>query len=80
VQAAEQSGLRGSIQDKKTVVLQLATTLMAEKGLNINLGLVDAAVERAVWVYINSQNPAKNSALPQPTIELPTGAVHSIKL
>lgn len=48
-------------QQKKTLALQLATTLLADAGLKIDPAVVSALIESAVWL-LNSQS----SALPTP--------------
>ncbi|NMC54980.1 MAG: hypothetical protein GYA48_15240 [Chloroflexi bacterium] len=63
VQAAEQSGAAGLITDKKKYAINIAEKWLATKGWNIDLDLIDAAVEQAVWDEIN-----KYKALPISTL------------
>ena len=48
VKAAEQSKLGKLIEDKKTYALTVAETYLAAKGFNVDLHLIEAAIERAV--------------------------------
>ena len=48
VGAAEQMGLAGFIDDKKSYALQIAEDWLALKGIKIDLHLLDAAIEKAV--------------------------------
>ncbi|KPL70109.1 hypothetical protein ADN00_18885 [Ornatilinea apprima] len=53
VQAAEQAGAAGLITDKKNYAINIAEKWLAAKGWHIDLDLIDAAVEQAVWDEIN---------------------------
>lgn len=49
VQAAEQAGLAGLVDDKKAYAIQVATRWLAQVGLNgINVVLIEAEIERQV--------------------------------
>jgi len=48
VDAAEQMGLVGLIDEKKTYALQIAEDWMALKGVKVDLHLIEAAIEAAV--------------------------------
>lgn len=48
VKAAEQSGLRGLIEDKKQYALSVGEAWLEAKGIPIDLHLLDAAIEKAV--------------------------------
>lgn len=48
VKAAEQSGLRGLIADKKQYALSVGEAWLEAKGIPIDLHLLDAAIEKAV--------------------------------
>lgn len=53
VHAAEQAGLSGLVKDKKAYALNIAEKWLATKNINIDLHLIDAAIEAAVWQEIN---------------------------
>ena len=53
VNAAEQSNMAGLIQDKKAFALDLAQKFLVEQGYNIDLSLIDAAIEAAVLEQFN---------------------------
>lgn len=53
VQAAEQAGLAGLINGKKAYALECAEGWLAAKNINIDLHLIDAAIEAAVYTEIN---------------------------
>ena len=54
VRAAEQSSLAGFIEDKKAFALEQAQLYLDAKGMkNINLSLIEAAIEAAVWQEFN---------------------------
>ncbi len=57
VQAAEQSQLSGLVSDKKAYALQIAEDYLASKNIKIDLHLIDAAVESAVWAELNKDKP-----------------------
>ena len=48
VQAAEQMGISGQIEDKKQFAIQYAEKWLQTQGVEIDLDLVDAAIEAAV--------------------------------
>lgn len=54
VQAAEQGNLAGYVEDKKIYAYNLVESYLKERGIAINLGLIDAAIEAAVWAELNS--------------------------
>lgn len=58
VQAAEQAGLAGFIQDKKAHALQAAEAWLKGQGIRIDLDVLAEAVEAAVWSEINSKKTA----------------------
>lgn len=49
VQAAEQGGVIGAIEDKQTWVLERAEKALAEKGIVLDLDAISDLVEAAVW-------------------------------
>jgi len=51
--AAEQAGLSGFITDKKEYALTIAEKWMAEKGLSIDMHVLDALIEAAVYAELN---------------------------
>lgn len=53
VQAAEQANLAGLIKDKKAYALSIVEAALAEHGFAIDLDVIDAAVEAAVWSEFN---------------------------
>lgn len=55
VKAAEQAGASQFIDDKKSYAIQIVERLLQERGLAIDLDLVDAAVEAAVLTEFNRQ-------------------------
>jgi len=59
VQAAEQAGLAGLINDKKQYALECAEGWLAAKHINIDLHLIDAAIEAAVYSEINKGKEPK---------------------
>ena len=61
VRAAEQAGLAGYIENKKDYALHIAERWLAAKGLRIDLELIDAAIEAAVWEELNKdrERPAR---------------------
>lgn len=58
VRAAEQANLGGLIKDKKDYAVAIAQEWLNEKGLNITLDLIEAAIEAAVYQEFNK---AENS-------------------
>jgi hypothetical protein len=67
VTAAEQSGLSGFITDKKAYAIGIAQAYLDAKGFKVDLTVIDAAIEAAVWEYLNKDNPAKNGKTSSPT-------------
>jgi hypothetical protein len=57
VQAAEQSQLSGLITDKKAYALQIAEDYLVSKGVKLDLHMIDAAIESAVWTELNKEKP-----------------------
>lgn len=55
VMAAEQSNLAGLVKEKKAFALKIAEDYLALKGIKVDLHLIDAAVEAAVFEEINKQ-------------------------
>ena len=53
IAAAEQLKLAGIITDKKLYALQVAEDYLSAKGVTIDLHLIDAAIEAAVWQELN---------------------------
>ena len=53
IAAAEQLKLAGIITDKKLYALQVAEDYLTAKGVTIDLHLIDAAIEAAVWHELN---------------------------
>jgi len=53
VRAAEQAGMAGYVEDKKAYALHVAERWLAAKGVHIDLELIDAAIEAAVWEELN---------------------------
>jgi len=53
IAAAEQLKLAGIITDKKLYALQVAEDYLTAKGVTIDLHLIDAAIEAAVWQELN---------------------------
>ena len=58
VAAAEQAGAAGCITDKKNYALGVAQAYLDAKGVKIDLALLDAAIEAAVFNQLNSGKPA----------------------
>lgn len=53
VLAAEQSGAAGYVENKKSYALKVASNWLAEKGLSVNIELISAAIEAAVFEEFN---------------------------
>lgn len=53
VKAAEQAKLSEFITDKKAYACKIATEWLKARGLNINVDLIDAAIEAAVFTEFN---------------------------
>ena len=54
VMAAEQAGAAGYITEKKEYALGIAQAFLNAKGIKIDLALLDAAIEAAVFKELNS--------------------------
>lgn len=54
VMAAEQAGAAGYITEKKEYALGIAQAFLNAKGIKIDLALLDAAIEAAVYKELNS--------------------------
>lgn len=61
VAAAEQAGAAGYITDKKNYALDMAQAYLDAQGIKINLDLLDAAIEAAVFNEINGKKPVSKS-------------------
>jgi len=57
VKAAEQANLSGQIEDKKDYAVAVAMEWLQARGLKIDLSVIDAAIEAAVFDEFNK--PAK---------------------
>jgi len=66
VLAAEQAGLAGVISDKKASAMAAAQTMLADRGLNVDLSALDAAIEAAVAAEL--KRPAINDAAYRKTL------------
>jgi len=53
VKAAEQAQLAGLVEGKKKYALAVVEAALAERGFVIDLDVIDAAVEAAVWEEFN---------------------------
>ena len=53
VQAAEQAGMAGYIQDKKQYALEVAQRYLDAKGVKIDVQLISDAIEAAVFAELN---------------------------
>lgn len=63
VKAAEQAGAADLIADKKAYALDVAEKWLAAKGLTIDLDLLDAAIEAAVFEELNANKPTAAHAV-----------------
>ena len=59
VTAAEQAGAAYLINDKKAYAMDIAERWLAEHGIHLDIELIDAAVEAAVYRQFNSEKPAE---------------------
>lgn len=59
VSAAEQSGAAGFIKDKKEYALELAEAWLAEQKITVDVRLIEAAIEAAVYDEINKPKLAE---------------------
>mgnify|MGYP000877111577 CR=1 FL=1 len=55
VQAAEQAGIAGLIEDKKVWAVEQAEKMLLAQGLKVDLDVIATAIEAAVWSEINSK-------------------------
>jgi hypothetical protein len=55
VAAAEQAGAAKLIQDKREYAIDVADMWLTSKGLDLDIEMIAAAIESAVWTEINSQ-------------------------
>jgi hypothetical protein len=58
VLAAEQAGAKELIEDKKAYAMNVAEKWLATKGITLDLDLIDAAIEAAVYDELNRQKDA----------------------
>lgn len=56
VLAAEQLGITGAIDDKKSYAITVAERMLAERGIKVDLDALDAAIEAAVAEELNAVN------------------------
>jgi len=59
VTAAEQAGAAELIEDKKSYAMDIAERWLAEHGIHLDIELIDAAVEAAVYQQFNSDKSVK---------------------
>ena len=59
VMAAEQAGAAELIKDKKVYAFDIAERWLELRGVHIDLDLIDAAIEAAVYRQFNSEKPAE---------------------
>ena len=59
VTAAEQAGAAKLISDKKAYAMDIAERWLAEHGIHLDIELIDAAVEAAVYKQFNSAKSVK---------------------
>jgi len=62
VNAAEQAKLSGLIQDKKHYAIEVMEAYLAKYGIELDIVVIEAAIESAIWQEINKDNPDKNPA------------------
>jgi hypothetical protein len=60
VRAAEQAGMKQAIGSKKDYAIRAAQNWLALKGIKVDLALLEAAIEGAVWKELNQYDPEKN--------------------
>lgn len=75
VTAAEQAGLTGLIENKKQYALEIAQQYLAMRGIKLDLKLIDAAIESAVYVEINRPELVLPEATPGGDVAAITVAV-----
>lgn len=56
VRAAEQAGLSGLIKDKKKYAISIVEAWLKKQGLPIDINVIMAAIEAAVWEEFNAGN------------------------
>ena len=66
VLAAEQMGLGGLIEDKKAAAIQMAQTMLNDRGIQVDVSALDAAIEAAVAAELN--RPVINDAAYQKSL------------
>jgi hypothetical protein len=59
VTAAEQAGAAKLISDKKVYAMDIAERWLEQHGIRLDIELIDAAIEAAVYQQFNSKNLAK---------------------
>ena len=59
VTAAEQAGAAKLISDKKAYAMDIAERWLAEHGIHLDIELIDAAIEAAVYKQFNSDKTVK---------------------
>ena len=59
VTAAEQAGAAKLISDKKVYAMDIAERWLAEHGIHLDIELIDAAIEAAVYRQFNSDKTVK---------------------
>ena len=59
VTAAEQAGTAYLINDKKAYAMDIAERWLAEHGIHLDIELIDAAIEAAVYKQFNSAKSVK---------------------
>ena len=62
VQAAEQAGMAGYIQDKKQYALEVAQRYLDAKGIKIDVELISDAIEAAVFAELNKGKAIEGNA------------------
>lgn len=67
VKAAEQAGAAGFIQNKKQYALEAANAMLKANGLKIDIALIAAAVEAAVYEQFNKDRPSPSN-VPEVTV------------
>jgi len=59
VTAAEQAGAAKLISDKKAYAMDIAERWLEQHGIRLDIELIDAAVEAAVYRQFNAEKPAE---------------------
>ena len=57
VSAAEQAGAAKLIEDKREYAIGVADMWLNSKGLKVDIEMIEAAIEAAVWSEINQNKP-----------------------